>query len=325
MVQKLKKDSIAHKMISEVPTARANEKISAVMRRLSIESKLLKNIDYIYVLNKHEKLIGVVSIRELFAHSKSVELEKVMNRNIISVSPDTDQEKVAHLALKHNIKSVPVVKRGRLLGVVPSNKLISILNRSLQEDILHFAGIHKSHLEYENTMEIPLFMTIWHRIPWLIIGLLGIIFTAAFINIFEATLEKYLILAFFIPAIVYMSDALGTQHQTLFIRDLAILGKELKLKQYYLRQITIGLFLALLIAVLVYAIVSLFWKQYYIAFVIAVSMFIALLITSITSLLITSLINKLGQDPALGSGPFATIISDFTSIVIYFLIASLLL
>lgn len=325
MVENLRQDSIAHKMTSEVPTATTRETIGKILNRLSRESKLFDNIDYIYVLNKAGKLVGVVSIRELFIHNKNVPIERVMKKNIISVSPDTEQEKAVHLALKHNIKSVPVVKRGKLLGVVPSNKVLSILNRSLQEDILHFAGIHRSHLEYENTLEVPLFLSIWHRIPWLIIGLIGIIFTAAFINLFEATLEKYLILAFFIPAIVYMSDALGTQHQTLFIRDLAILGKELKMWQYYLRQMLIGFFLGILISTLVFLIVSFFWKQYYVAFVIALSMFIALLITSFTALLITSIINKLGQDPALGSGPFATIISDLTSVVIYLLVASLLL
>ncbi len=325
MASEFRHNSIANKMIHEFPTANPAETIESIQKRLMKESRFLKTIDYVYVVNKNNKLLGVVSIRELFVHKKSMRVDKVMRHDIISITPETDQEKAAHIALKHKIKSVPVVKKGKLIGIVTADSILSILNRSLNEDILHFAGIHKSHLEYENTMEVPVFASILHRIPWLIIGLIGIMLTAAFINIFEATLEKYLMLAFFIPAIVYMSDAIGTQHQTLFIRDIAILGKELNMPKYYARQMIIGLFLSILISIIVYGAVALFWKQYHIAFVISLSMFFTLIASSFSALFITSIIKKLGQDPALGSGPFATIISDLTSMIIYFAIASLML
>ncbi|MBU2496692.1 MAG: magnesium transporter [Nanoarchaeota archaeon] len=319
------KDSIIHKIITEVPIAKKKDTIGSVLNKINKDIKKLKEIDYVYVIEEQDKLVGVFSIKELFAHKKQILVEKIMKTNLITISPEANQEKAAELALKHHLKHIPVVKNGKLLGVVPSNKILSILNHSLQEDILHFAGIHKSHLKYENTMAAPLQASIFHRIPWLIIGLIGILFIAAFINLFAATLEKYIILAFFIPAIVYMSDALGTQNQMLFIRDLAILGKELKIGYYFLRQMFISFFLSLIISAVVFGIVSLFWNQVFVAFVISFSIFIALIFSSFTALLTTLIINKLGKDPALGSGPFATIISDTTSVILYFLIAVWLL
>ncbi len=316
--------SAAHQMTTEVIRVRRQNTIADVIKILK-KGKKFRITDYIYVLNDNDKLVGVISIDELFDHKRNTHLDKVMKKDLVTVNPNIDQEKVVHLALKHGIKAVPVVEKGTLLGVVGTKEILHTLNRSLQEDILHFAGIHKSHLQYENTLEVPMRLSIIHRIPWLIIGLIGIMFAASFISIFESILEKYLILAFFIPAIVYMSGALGTQHQTLFIRDLSVLGKELRLGYYFARQMLIAFFLGLIISILVFLGVFFFWKDVFVGFVIAASMFIALLTTSFTSLIMTLIIKKFGQDPALGSGPLATVISDITSIIIYFLIASWLL
>jgi len=318
------RDAVIHKILREVPVFNQAVTLKSIKGNL-LGGRYYKNLDYIYLTDTRGNLSGVLSFKEFLSNPENSKAEAIMNKKPITVSPDTDQEKVAHLALKHGIKSVPVVKGGKLLGVITSDRMVSILNRSLQEDILHFAGIHKSHLEFENTMQVPLNKAVMHRLPWLLVGLIGIIIAAGIINLFESTLEKYLILAFFVPAIVYMASALGTQHQTLFIRDLTILGKELKLHYYFIKQTLIAFIIGVIISVLIFFAVTLFWKQSFIAIVIAVSMFATLMITSFTSLFVTLIIYKLGQDPALGSGPFATVISDMTSIVVYMLVAVWLL
>lgn len=312
-------------MITEIVTADRFDTISQILKILRADVGKFKTIDYIYIIDKQKNLIGVVSIKILFKYSKLTKLEKIMNTKLVTASPDTDQERVADLAVKHDLKAIPIVENKKLLGVVPIENILPILNKALREDILHLAGIHRAHLNYENTLAVPLFQGILHRIPWLLIGLFGITLSALFISLFEAQLQKYLIIAFFIPAIVYMSNALGTQHQTLFIRDLALMGKELKLKKYFLKIMIISLILAITIGFILFLIISLFWKQPYIAFVVSFAMSITLILTSFSALSITLLIKKLKMDPALGSGPFATIISDMSSIIVYFLIVYLFL
>ncbi len=318
-------NSAGRKMIMQILTAKRNEEVGSVLNKSKNEIKKVKLIDYVYVVDKNNNLIGIVSIKDILDSSKNTKIEDIMKTNFISVSPETDQMKVADLAVKHNIKAIPVVRKKKLLGVISSDEILSILNKSLREDIIRLAGIHKSHLKYENTLAVPFFLSIVHRLPWLIIGLIGISLAAIFISMFETTLESYLILAFFMPAIVYMSSALGIQHQMLFIRDLAVLGKEINIKLYFLRQMIIGLLLGLILSFIVFFIILLFWKQPYIAFVIAASMFITLIVSSFTALMTPLIMNKSNLDPALGSGPFAAIVSDITSIVIYFAIAYLLL
>lgn len=320
-VERYPHNSAGRRMITNVPVARIGETIHEITIRLSKESRSMETIDYIYVVDKRDKLVGVFSVKHLFSSPKKTRIERLMKRNLVTVSPETDQEKVSDIALKHKIKDVPVVEAGKLVGVVPNHKIMSILNRSLQEDILHFAGIHKSHLEFENTLEVPYLKSIESRFPWLLVGLFGIMATAIIINSLEKTLEKYLILAFFLPTIVYMSDAIGTQLQTLLVRDIAILGKNLKAGRYFFRQMTISLVISFISAAIVFATVSVFWAQPFIGFVIAASMIVSFTFSAFTALAIVYMLYKMGSDPAIGSGPLATVISDVLTIIIYFAVA----
>lgn len=312
-------------MYAEVPIALEQDTVGDILGMLKKKSHLFKTINYIYINNSRSQLVGVISIRTLFGRPKKTRAKDIMETKIFTVSPNIEVERIAHLALKHNLKAVPVVQSRKLLGVVPPHNIISVLNRSLNQDILHFAGIHSSHLEYENSLAVPLFTSVLHRVPWLIIGFAGIISVAAFIGFFEQVLSKHLILAFFIPSVVYMSDAVGTQHQTLMVRDLAIMGKKLKIPQYFFRECRISTLIGFCIGLLMFLTISLFWKQPYIAFVIALSSVASIIITSFTALMITYTLQWMGSDPALGSGPIATIVSDTTSIIVYFAVASMLL
>lgn len=325
MGKKESHNSIQKYILTKIPIAKKTDTVKSILLMLEKESNTYDNVDYIYVTDSKGNLIGVLSIRDVFNNPKNMPIEKIMKKNLITASPKTEMEKIAHLALKHDLRAIPIVKSKKLIGIISSRKIISILNKSLREDIFHFAGIHKSHLDFENSMEITLFKAIKDRLPWLIIGLFGAMLIATYIGFFENMLAKYLILGAFVPAIVYMADALGTQVQTIFVRDIAILGKGLDFKAYFFKQMAVTLAIASLMGILMFSIISIFWKAPFIAFAISFAAFISLLVTSVTALLITLLIKRFRFDPALGSGPIATIISDMTSIVIYFVIVFLLL
>lgn len=282
-------------------------------------------VEYIYVQNSAEKLVGVISIRDIFRYAPTTPIKSFMHKEIIYVRPDTHRERIAHLALQHNLRAIPIVKQGKLVGVIVTNKILHIINRTLHEHILSFSGVHRAHLDYEDTMNIPIRESIVHRAPWLLIGLVGVIVAAGIMDQFARVLDEHLIVAFFIPAILYMSNALATQNQTLYIRDLSIMGKELKTIPYFVRTLTISLIISLMIASIVYGIIFLLWKGNGETFVISAAIFATLMISSITSFVTAYAFQKTGHDPALGSGPLATIISDVTSIILYFVIVAVLL
>src|SRR3989344_3994700 len=157
--------SAAKRMVTKIPIAEKNDSVGAILKKIRDNIKGFNTIDYVYVINGNENLVGVVSIKNLFKHSKEIRIEKIMHKKLITVSPETDQEKVADLAVKHAIKAIPVIENKKLIGVVPIEEILPILNKALREDVLHLAGIHKAHLKYENTLEAPLFASTLHRIP----------------------------------------------------------------------------------------------------------------------------------------------------------------
>src|SRR3989339_586081 len=211
------KSSINEHIIDKIPIIDEDSTIKDALLMLEKISNKYDSVDNIFVLDQKDNLIGLFDIQELFNKPKNTLIKKIMQKKIITVSLDTEIEKVAHIALKHNLKQIPVTRSKKLIGVVATKDILSTINQSLKRDIFHFAGIHKSHLD------------------------------------FEETLRDYMIIASFVPAIVYISDALGTQFQTVFVRDLAILGKELNIKKYFLKQMNIGFVIACILSILCFA------------------------------------------------------------------------
>lgn len=304
-------------------TVRKNQKVSEIYDLLRKKSNLYEVMDYVYVIEGDKKLIGVFSIKDIFRFHTKTPIEAFMQKKVITASAKTETEKVAHIALRHGIKAIPIVENEKIIGVVSSKNLIKILNQSSTKNSLHFAGIHQSHMEYESTMDVPILDSVLHRVPWLISGLIGILATAAFIGLFEGTLKANIILAFFIPVIVYISDALGTQIETLLVRDLAVMGKELKTWKYMFKQTTISIVIALIISALLFLTVSVFWQDRGIASIISLASFLSLTVNTLIPFAIIFGIKKLGGDPALGSGPFATVLSDASSIITYLVVANI--
>ncbi|MEK6909011.1 MAG: CBS domain-containing protein [Nanoarchaeota archaeon] len=303
-------------------TVRKNQRVAEIYDLLRKKSNLFEVMDYIYVVESEKKLIGVFSIKDIFRFHAKTPVEAFMQKKVVTASAKTETEKVAHIALKHGIKAVPIVENEKIIGVVSSKNIIKILNQSSTKDSFHFAGIHNSHLDYESTMDVPIMESVIHRVPWLISGLIGILAVAAFIGIFENTLKENLMLAFFIPVIVYICGALCTQIETLLVRDLAIMGKDMKINRYMLKQGIISVIIALMISALLFLTISSFWQERAIASVISLAAFLSLTLTTLTSFIVILGIKKLGGDPALGGGPFGTVISDCLAIVVYLLVAN---
>ena len=164
------------------PSVRKDATVKDVVDMLNKSSKVYDSIDYIYVTEIDGELVGVFSIKEIFRFSSKTPVKRFMITKVVSVSSKTESEAVADIALKYGLKSVPVVESKKLVGMIPPKKVSKMINDSLRKDIFHFAGIHKSHLEYENTLQIPLAKSVWHPAPWHIICLIGVIIKAGVIS-----------------------------------------------------------------------------------------------------------------------------------------------
>ena len=163
-----------------------------------------------------------------------------------------------------------------------------------------------------------------HRIPWLLLGLLGGLFATFIVSKYEAILNADVRLAFFIPIIVYLSDALGTQTETIYVRELSE-RKKFSLAKYLFKECFVGLGLGI-ISGLILGLFSAYWlSSYAIGLTVGLTMIINLTISPVLALFIPNLLYKRHIDPALGSGPIATIIQDLISLLVYFMIASIII
>jgi magnesium transporter len=186
------------------------------------------------------------------------------------------------------------------------------------EDIAHFGGFLRSTREARTASEETLLWRLWHRLPWLLIGLAGAIASADLVGLFESQLAENVMLAFFLPGVVYLADAVGTQTETLVIRGLSI---GVSLRHIVARELLTGLFvgLGLSIAFLPFAILR--WGDAKVCIAVALSLLAACSTATIVAMSVPWIFHRSGRDPAFGSGPLGTVIQDLISIVVYFLIA----
>lgn len=321
--QLLRPETAGRRMILEVPLAKIGETIKEVEEMLLKKIKDFETINYIYIVDDEKRLKGVISIKEIFRSPKTAKVDEFMIKDLISVHPHTDQEKAAILAVKHSLKAVPVVdKENHLLGIIPSDTILDILHSEHIEDFLRLGGIYRLDESATAVIKASVTTLIKARLPWLLLGLLGGMFAAGVVGFFEEALKSQLVLAMFIPLIVYMSGAAAAQTETLFIRSLAI-DHSLVIKKYILREIRIALIIALICGLLLSVASFIWWQSFLLGIVLGISMFLAILSAIFVAVFIPWLLAKLEKDPAMGSGPFATIITDILSLIVYFGIASL--
>jgi len=312
-------------MIDSFPKVQPNYKIEELEHLLEENAVNYQTIDYIYIVDNENRLLGVASIRDVYGADKNATMGEIMTTNLVYVRPSTDQERIVYLALSHGIKAVPVIdKEKHLLGIVPFDVILETFNEEVHEDTLHFGGIfHRVGEEY-HTDEISVKTMVKLRIPWLIAGVLGGTVTASIISNFENVLSALLALAAFAPVLAYMSDAVGTQSETLAVRSIAI-NPQISLKNYLLKELLIALVLAVVCGSLLSAVALVGWQDPILGLIVGTSMFLSIISAVLISTGFPFIFKKIHLDPAIASGPFATMISDVITVTIYFTIATIML
>jgi len=325
-LQHLHKDAAGRAMTEGVPTLPPTAAVGDIETMLKEHPEAFQTINYVYVIGKEGDLEGTVSIGELFRQPKTTTLSRIMTRELITARPHTDREHVARLALKHNLKAIPIVdKDNHFLGVVPSDTILDILRTESLEDTLKAAGIHSPPEEHDAILASKTGVNVRRRLPWLFAGLLGGFGAASLVRAFEEALSTDLLLTAFIPTIVYMADAVGTQVQTVLIRALAVEHEGFPLKRYFRREAAVNLVLSVLLGGVAGLIGMLFFDAPNLGLILGFSLFATILAASAVAATLPFLFLRFNIDPAIASGPLATIIRDLMSLLIYFLIAKALL
>lgn len=314
-------ETALHHMVTGVPTAPADDTASAVLARMTG-----RHFDYagaVYIVDGDSRLKGIVPLTRLLAASPQARLETLVQPRLTAVMPETDQEHVASVAIHDETAAVPVVDaHGRLLGVVPPQALLEVLRHEHVEDLHRLAGIRRETTRARYAIEAPPSRRARDRLPWLLIGLAGSMIATLVVAYFEQALQSRVAVAYFIPGIVYLADAIGTQTEAVAVRGLSL--SRISFASLIAGEARTGLIIGLTLAALSFVPIWLWFGDARLAAAVAVALLVAGAVATTIGMMLPWALARMGRDPAFGSGPIATIIQDVLSLIIYFVTISLL-
>lgn len=315
-------ESAAHHLHARVPRASPDTTVGALLH--AIQGREFDATALVCICDEEGRLIGGLSLGSVLALAPDARLGDAMTAPIASVHPDDDQERVASIALHHRLEAVPVVDdNGFLLGIVPPASLLSILRREHIEDIHRLAGIRRESAIARHAMRAPPVRRARDRLPWLLVGLAGSVVATMVMSTFERALEAHLAIAFFVPGLVYLADAIGTQTEAIAVRGLSL--SHTRLAPLLGPELRTGLLIGAVLGSIVFALVWLGFGQVKLAIAVSTAVLFAGAVATTIGLVLPWALAHAGSDPALGSGPLATVIQDVLSLLIYFGVVSLLL
>jgi magnesium transporter len=300
-----------------VPIAAPAQSVGEV--RAALEGQAFDCAEYVAVLDELRP-VGVVSIERLLAAGAGTRIGDVMDADPPVVAPGVDQEVVAWKMVRQGESSVAVVDAdGRFVGLIPAYRMLGVLLAEHDEDLARLGGYLAGTRRARRAVEEVVTRRLWHRLPWLLIGLLGAMASAVIVGAFEHQLDKKVLLAFFVPAVVYMADAVGTQTETLVIRGLSV---GVSLGPIVRRELLTGTLIGLAVAAAFFPFALVAWDDSRVAGAVALALVASCSIATMVAMALPWAFQRLGSDPAFGSGPLATVIQDLLSIAVYLAIAT---
>ncbi len=277
---------------------------------------------YLYVVNEHNQLVGVLSLRNLLTNPPSTLLKDIMSTDVIAVLPQTDQEEVARIASRYDLLAVPVVDETRkLLGIVTIDDVIDVIREEAAEDLLKMAGVAESF----DPKGASATTSARARLRWLLVTLCAGLVLSEVILGFGRTLASKAAIAGFIPVVMGMGGNVGIQASTITVRNLATGHVSLAegITTLLLRESRVGLLLGLFFGGALAAWGTFrYWPDWTIGAAVGTSILIALVTASVLGTLIPLTLERLKIDPALATGPFVSTLIDLTGVVTYFLVCT---
>lgn len=287
-----------------------------------------ETIYYIYVTDDLERLVGVISLRELIVSAPNRSVASVMNENLITVNVNDDQEEVAKIVSKYDLLAIPVIDDNDVLrGIITIDDVLDIIEEEATEDIYKFAGSSDEEV-YENdaTLFERVKNSVKSRLPWLIITIFGGLLSATVLTHFQSTISANASLALFMPLLAGMGGNVGTQSSTITVRNIALHEIEGSgIFRTLIHEVSVGLFVGIVCSVIVGIAALIMKTEYHIAFIVGISMWANMATAATIGTIVPLVFKKIGVDPAVASAPFITTTIDLTGLSIYFTLATLMM
>lgn len=279
---------------------------------------------YSYVLDHEDKLLGVISLRQLIIADAAAFIKDVMRPGIVSVPEFASMEDVSRVFYDTDLLSIPVVDaESRMLGIITFDDVFDAVEEEATKDIQMMGGQEALEQSYATTSWVEM---VKKRAGWLVILFLGETLTAYAMESFEQELSKAVSLAMFIPLIIASGGNSGSQASTLVIRALAL--GEVEIKDWFrifTREFLSGAALGIILGLIGFFKILLMEKGTDISYTVGLSLIGVVLWGTLAGSMLPLVLKRLGLDPATASAPFVATLVDVTGIIVYFSVARSLL
>ncbi len=309
-------------VVSGLPVVRTDETVGEVRERLLRETYDLSDI--VIVIDKQGRYAGAASIGDVLTHEAREQVNAIVRSDWPSVAHDLDQEKAVETAILAGVSTLPVVDdEQRPIGGIPASALLAVLAAEHREDMHRMAGILRENSHNRHALEGSPVARFKLRLPWLLVGFILSGAGTAVMAGFEAVLKSHIAVAFFIPALVYLTDAIGTQTEAVAVRGLSVAEKPLA--EILVREIATGGLIGGTLGSLAFVGIWLAFGDAKLALGVGLSLLVAGTLACAIGLVLPWALSRLGIDPALGTGPVATIFQDVLTLVVYFYLITILI
>jgi magnesium transporter len=315
-------DSAGSLMAKELVKVYETWTVAGCLRKIRAQAKEVTRVHSIYVVNKEEKLVGRLSLKDLIVAKNEQKISEIYIDKVDSVNVNEEDDEVAKIMAKYDLEAIPVVDNNNvLLGRITIDDIVDVLKEEADKDYQLAAGLTQDVDSDDSIIELTK-----ARLPWLFLGLIGGIGAFLIMEGFdEAFKGEAFVLFFFTPLIAAMAGNVGVQSSAIIVQGLANDDVKGSINSRLIKEMLLAALNGLVLAVFLFIFIWIFKGDLKTALAISVSLVIVIIVAGLIGTFVPLFLNKRGIDPAIATGPFITTSNDIFGILIYFMIARLIL
>ncbi len=321
---KYPEDSAGGLMTSDFVYVHETATVKDAIKEVRKHADEFEQIYHIYVLNDNEQLVGYIQLKSLLTNPLHKRVKSIMEKDLIYVTANVDQEEVANIMDKYDLVAIPVVDENRkMLGRITFDDIVDVIQEEASEDIQKFAGLSEEQESSDSIFQISRI-----RLPWLLMVLILEIINGLLLSTFQATIQQQVVATFFIPVIMAIGGSSGNQAAVVMVRGLAV-GDSLqeKILKRLLKEFGVAIFNGIICAVIILIATQLLFNADEVTFsfslLLSGSLLIIISYATLFGASIPLLLKKLNIDPAVAATPFVTTTNDIFGLLIYFSLITL--
>jgi magnesium transporter len=328
-----KEDEAGGLMNPRFARLRPDATVDVAISYLRKEAPSVSQMYYAYVLDREQRLLGAISLRQLFTGAPGKLVQEIMTtKDLVTVAPETDQKEVSRVVRESRLLAVPVLDADRrMVGIVTVDDIVDVVEEQASRDIQNLGGMEAIDTPYMHTSLLEM---VRKRAGWLAVLFVGEMFTATAMGFFEQEIAKAVVLALFLPLIISSGGNSGSQATSLIIQAMAL--GDVKLRDWFRvmrRELISGLALGIILGTIGLARIFI-WQKFFGTYgaqtpVLGLTIFCALIgvvaFGTIAGSMLPFILRRFGLNPASASAPFVATLVDVTGLIIYFTIASFIM